>query len=117
MRDFKKMKIWIASITLVKDVYNLTKSYPKDEVYTLTKETRRSAISVPSNIAEGSGKRSEKAFANYLYHAYASSCELYTQLLIGHDQDYFDDDTLNDYDDRIDHLQRMIWRYINKLDA
>ena len=66
MRDYRSLRIWQQAMDLCIEVYDRTDSYPRDEIYLLTRETRRSAISIPSNIAEGAGKRSDKAFSNHL---------------------------------------------------
>lgn len=75
---------------LVDRVYALTKSYPKDEIFALAMQTKRSAVSVPSNIAEGSQRGSSKEFIRFLNIAYASLAELETQLEIAFRQQYLD---------------------------
>jgi four helix bundle protein len=80
--DHKDLDAWKQAMNLVEGVYQLTRSFPKEEVYGLTAQVRRSAISIPSNLAEGSARRSTKEFANFLAIALGSLAELETQLLI-----------------------------------
>jgi len=80
--DHKDLDAWKQAMNLVEGVYQLTRSFPKEEVYGLTAQVRRSAISIPSNLAEGSARRSTQEFANFLAIALGSLAELETQLLI-----------------------------------
>lgn len=80
--NFKEIKIWQEALLLVKDVYLLTANFPKEEKYGLTSQINRSAVSIPSNIAEGSGHTSNKEFVRFLEIAISSSYELETQLIL-----------------------------------
>ena len=84
----KNLDVWNLAIGLVKDVYKLTKDYPEEELYGLTAQIRRSAISIPSNIAEGAARNSKKEFAQFLYIALGSAAELETQLIIAQELGY-----------------------------
>jgi len=79
---YKDLIVWQKSMVLVKKVYEITKSYPKEELYALTSQTKKSAISIPSNIAEGKGRGSNKDFIRFLYMALGSLYELQTQIEI-----------------------------------
>ena len=81
MRHFKKYTVWQEGIELFSAVYSLTKGFPKGEAYGITSQMRRSALSVPSNIAEGCGRKSDKEFARYLTIALGSLYELETQVI------------------------------------
>jgi four helix bundle protein len=83
VKHFKQLIAWQKAMDLVELVYAGTSGYPRDEVYGLTNQTRRAAVSIPSNIAEGQGRRTTGDFLRYLSIAYGSLCELETQLLIG----------------------------------
>lgn len=83
---------WQASMDLVEDVYRLTRLFPREEVYGLTAQVRRAVVSVPSNIAEGQGRRSERDFLNFLRMAYGSLREVETQILIAQRLGYVDKD-------------------------
>ena len=79
---FEKLIVWQKAMELVKLVYELTSKFPKEELYGLTGQMRRSAVSIPSNIAEGQGRNSTKDFIRFLAIAYGSLMELETQILI-----------------------------------
>ena len=80
--SYREIKAWQKSIEFVVDIYSCTRSFPKDELYGLTSQLRRAAVSVPSNIAEGKGRRTDKEFLLYLHHARGSIFEVETQLTI-----------------------------------
>lgn len=82
MSNHKDLEVWKLSIDLVSEIYNLTKNFPKEELYGLTSQIRRSAVSIPSNIAEGSARQSDKELIQFLYIALGSAAELETQLVI-----------------------------------
>src|SRR4051812_25471996 len=82
MRNYQKLEAWKISMELVKDIYLLTKYYPKEELYSLTSQTKRAAISIPSNIAEGMGRQYKKDTFEILYIARGSVYELETHLNI-----------------------------------
>jgi len=84
----KNLKAWQYAMELVRDVYTLTKKFPKEEMYGLTSQMRRAAISIPSNIAEGAAGRSNKHFASYLLNAVGSLAELDTQIEISYSLDF-----------------------------
>ena len=82
MRPHERLDVWKASLDLVAEIYRITKSFPKEEVYGLTSQIRRSAISIPSNIAEGCARKGKKERDQFLYIARGSLSELETQLHI-----------------------------------
>ena len=82
MNNFRKLNIWSDSIKLATEIYNVTKQYPKSEIYGITSQIRRSVVSISSNIAEGAGRQSKKEFVQFLNIAKGSCYELETQLLI-----------------------------------
>ena len=82
MKTHKDLNVWNRSIELVITIYKVTKDFPKEETYGLISQMRRSAISVPSNIAEGAARQSKKEFRQFLYIASGSVSELETQLII-----------------------------------
>jgi four helix bundle protein len=93
----RDLDVWKNGIELVKKIYILTKDFPKKEIYTLTSQIRRSAISIPSNIAEGAARNSKKEFIQFLYIALVSAAELETQLIVAKELGYIKD--LNIFDD------------------
>ena len=82
MKDHKELDVWQKGMDFVQTVYELTGHFPKEEVYGLTSQLRRSAVSVPSNIAEGAARNTDKEFLNFLHIAQGSAAEAETQLLI-----------------------------------
>lgn len=80
MKTHRDLDVWKKSVSLVTSIYEITKSFPKEEIYGLTNQIRRAAVSVPSNIAEGSARQGNKEFIQFLYIALGSLTELETQL-------------------------------------
>ena len=95
MHNLKELKIWNKSIDLAVEVYKATADFPKEEKFNLTSRTRRAAVSVPSNIAEGAGRNSNKEFIHFLGIANGSSYELQTQLIISNRLKLLSEETLN----------------------
>ena len=83
VQHYRQLIAWQKALAMVTDVYSLTKSFPREEIYGLTNQMRRAAVSVPSNIAERSGRRTTGEFMQFLGHSYGSLCELETQIVIG----------------------------------
>ncbi|MFI5160862.1 MAG: four helix bundle protein [Sphingobacteriales bacterium] len=111
MNNLKELKIWNKAIDLTVDVYKATSSFPSDERFGLISQSRRSAVSIPSNIAEGAGRNSKKEFANFLGIANGSSYELQTQLVISNRLELLNDDLLNNLLKQIDELQKMNYSF------
>ncbi|MGV1002096.1 four helix bundle protein [Empedobacter falsenii] len=82
MASHKELKVWQESMDLVVSVYECVRTFPKEEMYGLTSQMKRSAVSIPSNIAEGAGRQSQAEFIRFLYIALGSVSELETQLEI-----------------------------------
>ncbi len=85
------LEIWKLSIKLVKETYIMTRTFPDEERFVLSTQMRRAAISVPSNIAEGAGRKSKKEFINFLSISLGSLTELETQFVISRELEYLDD--------------------------
>ena len=86
--SFKSLRVWRDAMELALQVYALTAGFPKHEIYGLAQQMRRAAVSVPSNIAEGKGHRSDREFVHFLFHARGSLLELQTQILIAQELQY-----------------------------
>ncbi|MEA3374442.1 MAG: four helix bundle protein [Campylobacterota bacterium] len=84
----KRLDVWKQSVDLVTDIYQLTQQFPSDEKFGLTNQIRRAAVSIPSNIAEGAARQSNKEFIQFLYIALGSCSEVETQLTISHNLHY-----------------------------
>ena len=115
MHQYKELKLWQKAIDLVTSIYSLTREFPTAEKFGLVSQINRSAVSIPSNIAEGAGRNSNKEFVQFLAVAHASSFELETQLIISKNLSYLSIETLNDLTDRIIELQKMNFAIQSKL--
>lgn len=82
MKTYKDLIVWQKSIELVREIYSVTEQFPKEEIFGLTSQMRRAAISIPSNIAEGKLRNTHAQFKQFLSIAYGSGAELETQLFI-----------------------------------
>jgi four helix bundle protein len=82
MKDHKDLEVWQRSMDMVVYVYQLTAGFPKEEIYGLTSQLRRAAVSVPSNISEGAARNSTKEFVQFLHIALGSATEIETQLIL-----------------------------------
>ena len=116
MNKLNELKIWNKAIDLTVDVYKATASFPSDERFGLTSQSRRAAVSIPSNIAEGAGRNSMKEFNNFLGIANGSSYELQTQLVIANKLEMLDINLLNPLLSQIDELQKMTYGFQQMLE-
>jgi four helix bundle protein len=94
----------------VTEIYSLTKNFPSSERFGLINQINRSAVSIPSNIAEGAGRDSNNEFVQFLTIANASAYELETQLIIAKNLGFISEQVLNEITDRIDKIQKMIFK-------
>ena len=113
MKSFTDLDVWKESRKLASDIYHLTKAFPKDEVFGLTSQMRRCAVSIPSNIAEGNGRRSPKDTMNFLHIARGSLFELETQTYIAFDQNYINDKLLKITLEQITSCKKLVNGFIN----
>ncbi|MCB0662621.1 MAG: four helix bundle protein [Saprospiraceae bacterium] len=95
MRNFRNYNVWVGSMDLVKIVYQITSEFPPSEKFGLISQVRRSAISIPSNIAEGTSRRSEREFLRFLEISIGSAFELETQLLVAEGLGYLKKENSN----------------------
>lgn len=115
MRDFRRLQVWERAHELALAVYLVTRAFPKEEVYGLTSQVRRAAISVPTNIAEGCGRDSAIEFARFLEIGMGSAKELEYQLLLARDLGYVDADEYGNLAEETTQVQRMLHSYIGQL--
>ncbi len=113
--NFKNLKIWILSMEITSDIHKICLEFPKSEVYGLVSQMNRAAVSMPSNIAEGSN-RGNKHFQHYLNISLGSSFELQTQLLIANQNKYITEEKTIVVENKIIEFQRMTTGFISKLD-
>lgn len=114
MHNLKELKIWQKAMDLTTEVYQLSDDFPKEEKYGLTSQIRRSAVSIPSNIAEGAGRNSNKEFAHFLAVSNGSAYELQTQLLIAKNLNLITA-SLEHLLDQLDQIQKMNYALQMKL--
>lgn len=115
MRDFRKYDIWRDAVGFATDVYKLTSTFPKFEIYGLCDQMQRASVSISSNIAEGCSRESEKDFAHFLEMAIGSAFEVESQLLIAKNLGYIDDTQYQDMVSKLSPNERQIHALINKL--
>jgi S23 ribosomal protein. len=96
MKTHKDLDAWKISLELVTETYQLTNTYPKEEIFGLTNQSRRASVSIPSNIAEGAARNSKKEFIQFLYIALGSLQELDTQILVAKNLNYIQEDSYNE---------------------
>jgi four helix bundle protein len=108
MHNYKKLIVWQKAIALAVEVYKRTEQFPPEEKFGMTMQARKSAVSIPNNIAEGSRKSSGKDFNRFLEIADGSSAELNTQLIVSQLVGYISDEELEFFETKIDEIQRMI---------
>ena len=105
---YKELKVWEKSMDLISDVYTLVKSLPKEEMYGLSDQMRRAAVSIPSNIAEGHGRHTDKEFIKFLSISRGSLFELETQLEICRRLNYMDMVCLTPVMNKITEISKML---------
>jgi four helix bundle protein len=108
MHNFRELKVWQAAIVVCKATYTLTRSFPPSEQYGLTSQITRAAVSIPSNIAEGCGRKSKKEFQQFLSIALGSCFELETQLIISKEFTYITEDQLKQLTNQVTDVQKML---------
>ena len=113
--SYKDLDIWKKGIELVKNIYQITECFPKSEMYGLTSQLRRCAVSIPSNVAEGFRRQYSKEFKQFLSVAIGSAAELETQIIIAKELNYIDTQTEAKVLETVDHLSRMIFNLNKKL--
>ena len=113
VKSFKELIVWQRSMELVFNIYKVTKSFPRDELYGLVSQMRRSAVSIPSNIAEGKKRSTKKDFCHFLCIADGSAAELETQVLIAKREYTVLDFTL--IEKQLMEVQKMLSSIIQKL--
>jgi four helix bundle protein len=115
MRNFRELEIWKKSIQFVKLIYLSTDFFPKRELYGLTSQLRRAAVSIPSNIAEGSSRNSEKEFIRFLEITMGSSFEMETQLIIAKEINFLTDEKYSELHSDLEIIQKQINQLIKKI--
>ena len=115
LKNFKELKVWQKAYQLCLEIYRATKKFPKEEIYGLTSQIRRSAVSIPSNIAEGYGRKTVGEYIQSLYIAYGSNCELETQILLSGDLGFVEKEDMLRLQNEIGDVERMLKGLIKSL--
>ena len=115
MNKFEDLKVWQKAMELVEQVYKISNKLPKEEKFGLISQIRRCSISIPSNIAEGAGRNSNKEFIHFLSIANGSLSELKTQLILISRLKFISQDKINELLSLSDEIQRMIYSLQNSL--
>lgn len=115
--DYKELQVWHKAIDLVVEIYKISKLLPKEETYGISDQIRRSAVSIPSNIAEGQSRNSIKEFIQFLSIARGSLAELETQLLICIKVNMLSEDNITEAQNIITEIGKMIKGLMNKLNS
>ncbi len=108
MHNFKELNSWKEAKDLSVHIYKLTSKFPSSEIYGITSQIRRAAVSIPSNIAEGAGRNSNKDFSRFIAIALGSAFELETQLLIASEIDYIDNEDYKELIVSLNKIQKML---------
>lgn len=115
IRSYKDLKIWQRGISLVKEIYKETQNFPRQELYGLTNQIRRAAVSIPSNIAEGHTRQHRAEFRQFLSMALGSLAELETKILISSELNYISHEACENLTQKMDSLGKMTRGLIKKL--
>lgn len=117
MKDFRKLKVWEKSHFLALEIYKATAAFPKTEMYSLTSQIRRSATSIPSNIAEGCGRETDAELRRFFFIAMGSASELEYQLLLAKDLEYISESEYKIHRSKVIEVKRMLTAFIQRLKA
>lgn len=115
MRKYKDLIIWQRSVKLATEIYKITSDFPTEEKYGLISQMRKCAVSIPSNIAEGAGRSSDKEYRRFLDIAYGSAYELETQIFISFNLDFIEKESFQVLTKEIDEIQKMIFSFSKQL--
>jgi len=117
IKSYKDLNIWKRSIEVVEDMYKITKNFPKEEIYGLASQLRRSAVSIPSNIAEGFARFHNKEYKQFLFISLGSCAELSTQIIIALRLGYLGSKEADQLLNEIDEISKMTMSLIKKLNT
>jgi four helix bundle protein len=116
LTNYKELKVWQKFYQLCLEIYRTTNNFPKHEGFGLTSQMRRSALSIPSNIAEGYGRKTTPDYLRSLYIAYGSTCELETQIILSGELGYLNKESLLELQRDIGEVERMLKALIKSLE-
>lgn len=108
MKDFRQLKVWDKAHQFALEIYKETKGFPKEELYGLTSQIRRSTMSIPTNIAEGCGRNTDAEFARFLQIAMGSSSEAEYQILLARDLGFITNENYEKLQIQVEEIKRML---------
>ena len=117
MHNFKELIVWQKSRYLVKDIYKITQKFPDDERFGLTQQIRRASVSIPSNIAEGSGRGTNVDFARFIDIANGSAFEVETQLYLALDLEYISQSEFDSITEKLLDVERLLYNFKKSLSS
>lgn len=112
IKSYKELSVWLEARNLSKEIYTVTRTFPKEEQFGLTSQMRRCAVSIPSNIAEGCGRNHSKDSIQFFFISRGSLYELETQLYLSFDLNYIDNDVLNQQLSYIETVRKLLSGFI-----
>ncbi len=115
MQTHKNLKVWQRSISFVTEIYRITRLFPKEEIYCMALQLRRAAISIPSNIAEGSARKNTKEYIQFLYISLGSASEIETQIIISINLGYIMHEKVGGMQSELEEIIRMLVGLIKSL--
>ena len=115
MHKFKELEIWKKSRLFCSEIYKITSNFPESEKFGLTNQLRRASVSIPSNIAEGSSRSSNKDFARFLQITLGSAFEIETQLLIAYDLKFINNEELEKLSQNLESIIKMTSKFKSTL--
>lgn len=115
MQDFKNLKVWRKSHKFTLSIYSITDNFPNTEKYGLISQLRRASSSIPTNIAEGSGRGSDAEFKRFLQIAFGSASEVEYLLILSKDLMFLDDQLHQELDSNIQEIKKMLATFVNRL--
>ena len=115
MHNYKELRVWKQAIALATKIYNCTKEFPKEEKYGLSSQMQRAAVSIASNIAEGSGRNGGAEFRLFVGYASGSACELETQIIIAKEVKFISEEKAEELILKITDIQKMIYGLLKSL--
>ncbi len=115
IESYRDLEVWKKAIILVTEIYAISKDFPKEEMYSLTNQIRKAAVSIPSNIAEGWGRNKTKEYIQFLRIARGSLLEVETQLIIARNLGYTDSQTMKKISQKTETVNKMLNALINSL--
>lgn len=114
VHNYEKLIVWQKSMEVVTKIYQITKEFPKEELYGLTSQMRRCAVSIPSNISEGSRRKTQKDFAHFLTISFGSGAELETQIKIAKNLKFVSIEEYEDISEQLEEIMKMLNVLIEK---